>query len=56
MTTRSMGIQPDPDLPSIPRTDDEIDLKQVFAALLRRKALIAKITFAIVLLSGIYAH
>ena len=43
------------DLPSAPQTDDEIDLKQVFGSLRRQKALIAKITFATVLLAGLYA-
>ena len=37
------------------QTDDEIDLRQVFGALLRRKSLIAKITVASVLLAGLYA-
>ena len=35
--------------------NDEIDLKEVLSALRRQKALIAKITIASVLLSGIYA-
>lgn len=54
MTTRSIRKQPD-NLSSTPQTDDEIDLRQVFGALLRRKVLIAKITVATILLSGIYA-
>ena len=37
------------------RTDDEIDLRQVFGALLRHKDLITKITIATLILSGIYA-
>ena len=37
------------------RIDDEIDLRQVFGALLRRKALIAKIATGSVLLTAIYA-
>ena len=48
-----MENQPDFSFPT--RTDDEIDLKQVYEALRRRKSLIAKITAATVLLSGIYA-
>ena len=35
--------------------DDEIDLRQVFEALMRRKSLIAKITAASVVLTGLYA-
>ena len=42
MTNSSMSNQPD--IPSNSQTDDEIDLRQIFGALLRRKALIAKIT------------
>ena len=53
MTTRSMENQPDFSFTA--RTDDEIDLRQVYGALRRRKSLIAKITAATVLLSGIYA-
>ena len=53
MTTRSMENQPDLSLTA--RTNDEIDLRQVFGSLRRRKALIAKITAATVLLSVIYA-
>ena len=49
MTTRSMENQPDLSLTA--RTNDEIDLRQVFGSLRRRKALIAKITAATVLLS-----
>ena len=53
MTTRSMENQND--LSSTPRTEDEIDLRQVFRALKRRKALISKITAAAVVLTGLYA-
>ena len=53
MTSRSMENQPD--FPSTARTDDEIDLRQVYGALRRRISLIAKITAATVLLTGIYA-
>ena len=53
MTTRSMENQTDFSITA--RTDDEIDLRQVYGALRRRKSLIAKITAASVLLSGIYA-
>ena len=53
MTTRSMGNQSD--LPYIPQTDGEINLRQLFGTLRRQKKLIAKITFAIFLFSGIYA-
>ena len=53
MTPNSMSNQPD--IPSTPQIDDEIDLRQVFKALLRRKALIAKITAASVFLTGLYA-
>ena len=53
MTSRSMENQPD--LSSTARTDDEIDLRQVYGALRRRKSLIAKITATTVLLTGIYA-
>ena len=49
-----MGYQPD--LTSIQKTDDEIDLRQIFGALLRRKTLIAKITAASVLFAGLYAY
>ena len=41
--------------PVEPITDDEIDLRQVFAALIRQKKLIAGVTGTAVLLSGIYA-
>ena len=44
-----------PDLSSTQNTDDEIDLIQVFRALGRRKFLIAKVTAASVLLTGLYA-
>ncbi len=44
-----------PDIPSSTQTDDEIDLSQFFATLLRRKSLIAKITAASVLLAGLYS-
>ena len=44
-----------PDFSSTTRTDDEIDLRQVYGALRRRKSLIAKITAVTVLLSGIHA-
>ena len=40
---------------SAPQADDEIDLRQVFRALLRHKFLIAKITSATLVLSGFYA-
>ena len=53
MTIRSMEHQPDTSF--TPQTDDEIDLRQVFDALRRQKALIAKVTVATVLLAGIYA-
>ena len=53
MTTRSMENQPD--ISSTPRTDDEIDLRQVFGALRRRKSLIAKITATSVLITSVYA-
>ena len=53
MTTRSMGNQPD--LLTTTHTDHVIDLREVFEALVRRKALIAKITAASVFLSGLYA-
>ena len=53
MKTRSMENQPDYSFTA--RTDEEIDLRQVYSALRRRKSLIAKITAATVLLSGIYA-
>ncbi len=43
------------DTPSAPQGNDEIDLRQVFATLRRRKALIAKFTAATILLTGIYA-
>ena len=45
-----------PDLTSIQKTDDEIDLRQIFGSLLRRKTLIAKITAASVLFAGLYAY
>ena len=53
MTTRTMENQTDFSFTA--RNDDEIDLRQVYGILLRRKSLIAKITAASVLLSGIYA-
>ena len=53
MTSRSMENQPD--FSSTARTDDEIDLRQVYGVLSRRKSLIAKITATTLLLSGIYA-
>ena len=53
MTSRSMENQPD--FSSTASTSDEIDLKQVYEALRRQKSLIAKITAATVLISGIYA-
>ena len=53
MTTRSMENQPD--ISSTPRTDDEIDLRQIFGALRRRKSLIAKITATSVLITSVYA-
>ena len=53
MTTPSMENQPD--IPFSSQTGDEIDLRQIFGALVRRKVLIAKITAATVLLTGLYA-
>ena len=53
MNTRYMENQPDPSFTTL--SNDEIDLRQVFGALRRRKSLIAKITLAIIFLSGIYA-
>ena len=53
MTFNAMPKQSD--IQSTPYANDEIDLKQVFATLLRRKSLIAKITAASVLLTGLYA-
>ena len=53
MTTNPMGNQSD--LSYTPRTEDEIDFRQVFGALLRQKNLIAKITAASILFSGLYA-
>ena len=44
-----------PDILSTQQTNDEIDLRQVVKSLLRRKALIAKITATSVLLTGLYA-
>ena len=44
-----------PDTPANQQNNDEIDLKQVFGALRRRKALIAKITAASILFFGLYA-
>ena len=44
-----------PDSSFTAQTDDEIDLKQIYRALRRRRSLIAKITAATVLLTGIYA-
>ena len=41
-----------PDLSFTTRTDDEIDLRQVFGALRRRKALIAKITLQLFYFQG----
>ena len=43
------------DLLSNAPNDDEVDLRQILGALLRRKALIAKITTASVLLTGLYS-
>ena len=51
--TRSMENQSN--LSFTTRIDDEIDLRKVFGSLRRQKALIAKITFATVLLAGLYA-
>ena len=54
MTTRSLENQTN--LSSTPQqTDDEIDLRQIFGALQRRKALIAKITATSLLMTGLYA-
>ncbi len=53
MTNRSMENQPDFSFTA--RTDDEIDLRQIYRTLRRRKSLIAKITAVTILLSGIYA-
>lgn len=53
MTSRSMENQPDCSFTT--QTDDEIDLRQVYGALRRRKSLILKITATTVLLSGISA-
>ena len=53
MKTSSISNQPD--FPTTPQTDDEIDVRQIFQALLRRKALIAKVTTASILLAGLYA-
>ena len=47
-----MEIQPDPSFTS--RTDDQIDLKQVFGSIRRHKTLVAKITLATALISGIF--
>ena len=54
MTNYFMENQPDL-LSTTPQTDDEIDLREVIRVLQRRKALIAKITTASLLLSGLYA-
>ena len=43
------------DISSSSQTNDEIDLMQIFQALVRRNRLIAKITAASILLTGIYA-
>ena len=53
MTAPSIENQPGASLAT--RTDDEIDLRQIFGTLRRRKFLIAKFTFTSILLSGIYA-
>ena len=53
MTTRPMEYRPDPSF--TPRTYDEIDLRQVFGSLRRRKTLVAKFTAVAVLVTGIYA-
>ena len=53
MTSRSTENQPDFSFTT--QSNDEIDLRQVYGAIRRRKSLIAKITAATVLLSGIYA-
>ena len=53
MTSRSMENQSG--LLCTHQNDDEIDLRQIFKALQRRKGLIAKFTVATILLSGIYA-
>ena len=53
MTTNSMSNQPE--MPSRLQNEDEINLRQVFDALLRHKFLIAKITAASILFTGLYA-
>ena len=53
MTNRYTDNQSD--IPFTARNEDEIDLRRVFKTLRRRKSLIAKITFATFLLSGLYA-
>ena len=53
MRTRSMENQPNFSFTT--GNDDEINLRQLYGALRRRKSLIAKITATAVLLSGIYA-
>ena len=45
----------DPSLPTSTQSEDEIDVKQVFRALVRHKALIAKISAVAVLIAGIDA-
>ena len=40
---------------SITKNDDEIDIREIIRTLLRHKALIAKVTAASILFSGIYA-
>ena len=40
---------------SYPDVNDEVDLKQIILALLRHKFLIAKVSAASILISGIYA-
>ena len=53
MTTQPMENEPNPSFTT--RTDDEINLRQVYGALRRRKSLILKITAATILSTGIYA-
>ena len=53
MTISSVSSQPDPS--SIQQTNGDIDLRQVFGTLRRRKVLIANFTAAAVVFTGIYA-
>ena len=52
MTINDIASQPQH--PSYPDNDDEIDLRQVWRALLRRKALITKVTATSIFLAGLY--